>query len=102
MEKMYSDLSDQIKNLDYQIKDLTTDIDIRFKEVNKKLVVIENKLDNNSKSLLDGYNQVYEKQNITDAKVDNVLSELEVQDLRIRQVKHMLKVSQKKIFFKKI
>lgn len=108
LEKMYNDLSTQIKDLKTdmdnrfnEVDNKFIDIDNRFNEIDNRLIVIENKLDTNSKTFLDGYNQLYEKQTITDAKVDNILSELEIHDLRIRQIKHMLKISSKKMVLKK-
>lgn len=41
-----------------------------FKEVRKDIVRIEDKLENNSKTLFDGYKQVYEKLTVIENKVE--------------------------------
>lgn len=58
-----------------------------FKGLKNDVVSIENKLDNNSKALFDGYKQIYEE--VVDIKkaINEISSKVEKQDVEIRVIK---------------
>lgn len=94
MEKMYSDLKNEIKGLgtkmEGEIKTLSDNVEILGNHATR----LENKLDSNSKALFDGYNQVYEKLQEHDkrfdgieSKLDNINSKIEKQEVEIKVIK---------------
>lgn len=76
------------------ILDKINNMDSKMDKLEAHALIIENKLDNNSKALFDGYNQVYEKLQEHDkrfdgleSKIDNTNSKVEKQEVEIRVIK---------------
>jgi hypothetical protein len=70
----------------------------KFDEINKKLdmkadksgiVRIEDKLEDNSKVLFDGYKQTYEKLTDIEKKVVEISDKIQKQDVEIRVIKNV-------------
>jgi len=66
----------------------------KVETIGNQTTKLENKLDNNSKALFDGYNLVYEKLQEHDkrfdsleSKVDNINAKVEKQEVEIRVIK---------------
>ena len=83
IEKMYIDLKNEIRTLSDKVE-----------TIGNQTTKLENKLDNNSKALFDGYNLVYEKLQEHDkrfdsleSKVDNINAKVEKQEVEIRVIK---------------
>ncbi len=57
------------------------------KKLNNDIIRIENKLDNNSKALFDGYNQVYDKVVAVENAVNDLSSKVEKQEVEIKVIK---------------
>ena len=83
IEKMYVDLKNEIRTLSDKVE-----------TIGNQTTKLENKLDNNSKALFDGYNLVYEKLQEHDkrfdsleSKVDNINAKVEKQEVEIRVIK---------------
>jgi len=57
LTKMYSDITNRLDGIDTKLEG----IDSRLDKVEGHITTLENKLDNNSKVLFDGYHQTYEK-----------------------------------------
>ncbi len=92
MTKMYSDITNRLDKMDDKI----CSMDDRICSIDKKLdskadktdiVHIENKLDNNSKALFDGYNQVYDKVVVVENAVIELSSKVEKQEVEIKVIK---------------
>ena len=80
------------------ISKMYSDMNSKLDEVNKKLdmkadkndiVKIEDKLENNSKALFDGYKQAYEKMTDIEKQLGNISSKVENQDVEIRVIKNV-------------
>jgi len=74
------------------------EIDSRFDEINIKLdkkadktdiVRLEDKLDNKTKALFDGYSQTYEKLTDIEKKLEDISIKVEKQDIEIRVIKNI-------------
>ncbi len=78
MTKMYSDITARLDTMDKKLDNKADKNDI---------IHMENKLDNNSKALFDGYKQTYEKLESLDIKVSDISSKVEKQDVEIRVIK---------------
>jgi len=93
MEKMYVEFSGKFDKMDDRINGIESKMATKedIKEINRKLVVLENKLDNNCKALYDGYIMNSEKLTVVEMKVDGLASKVENQDLEIRVVKNVIK-----------
>lgn len=76
MEETLKLILDKLNSMDTDIKDLK-----------KHTIVIENKLDNNSKALFDGYKQTYE--NTTEIKNDikEIKVTLTMHDTKLQKIK---------------
>jgi archaellum component FlaC len=86
MEKLYG----EFKSLDVKVESIDAkvgSIDEKVRSLQKDVLRIENKLDTNSKALFDGYSQTYEKLTVIEAKVDDISSKVEKQDVEIRVIK---------------
>ncbi len=90
MSKMYSDMQQGLK-------EIRNEMNSKLDEINKKLdtkadkndiVRIEDKLENNSKALFDGYKQTYEKLKNIEVTVEDISKKVEKQDIEIRVVKN--------------
>lgn len=75
-----------------------SDMNTKFDEINKKLdlkadkndiVRIEDKLENSSKALFDGYTQAYEKLTGMQKQLESISSKVEKQDVEIRVIKNV-------------
>ncbi len=57
------------------------------KEITNDVIRLENKIDTSSKTLFDGYQQVYEKLDRLENKVDSISSKVEKQEVEIKVIK---------------
>lgn len=80
------------------ITKMYADMNSKFDEINKKLdmkadksgiVRIEDKLEDNSKVLFDGYKQTYEKLTDIEKKVVEISDKIQKQDVEIRVIKNV-------------
>jgi flagellin-like hook-associated protein FlgL len=76
MTKMYNEFSEFRKDTKADLTEIKNDI-----------VRIENKLDDNSKALFDGYNQTYEKVVEVEKAVKELSSKVETQEVEIKVIK---------------
>lgn len=76
--KMYSDTTGRLDSMDKRLDGKADKTDI---------VVIENKLDTNSKALFDGYKQTYEKLEALETKVDDISHNIETQEMELMILK---------------
>lgn len=76
--KMYSEITTKLEIMDKKLDNKADKQDI---------VRIENKLDNDSKALFDGYTQTFEKLIAVEKKVDDISSKVEKQDVEITVIK---------------
>lgn len=83
MSKMYSEMQQGFK-------EVRSEMQQGFKDVRYDIVRIENKLDNNSKALFDGYKQTYEKLTDIEEKLEVISSKVEKQDVEIRVIKNVV------------
>ncbi|OPZ89935.1 MAG: hypothetical protein BWY74_02526 [Firmicutes bacterium ADurb.Bin419] len=83
MTKMYSDITTKFDALDNKIDSMATEI----KDIKGDIVRIENKLDNTTKALFDGYNQVYDKVVAVENAVNDLSSKVEKQEVEIKVIK---------------
>ncbi len=90
MTKMYSDLTTRFDKMDDKIDSMKTEIkDVKddLKGIKGDIVRIENKLDNTTKALFDGYNQVYDKVVTVENAVNDLSSKVEKQEAEIKVIK---------------
>ncbi|MGK0466230.1 MAG: arsenate reductase-like glutaredoxin family protein [Clostridium sp.] len=75
-----------------------TEMNLKFDEINIKLdkktdksdiVRIEDKLENKTKVLFDGYSQTYEKLTNIEKKLEDISTKVEKQDIEIRVIKNI-------------
>ena len=78
MTKMYSDITSRLDTIDKKLDE---------KADKRDIARMENKVDNDSKSLFDGYKQTYEKLNTLEFKVDGISQKLEKQDVELKVLK---------------
>mgnify|MGYP003772423221 CR=1 FL=1 len=83
MTKMYSDMTTKFDAMDNKIDSMATEI----KDIKGDIVRIENKLDNTTKALFDGYNQVYDKVVAVENAVNDLSSKVEKQEVEIKVIK---------------
>lgn len=57
------------------------------KKLSNDIIRIETKLDNNSKTLFDGYTVIYEKLDNLETKVNDISSKVEKQEVEIKVIK---------------
>ena len=76
--KMYSDITVRLDTMDKKLDNKADKSDI---------VRIENKMDNDTKALYDGYKQTYEKLQVIETKVDSISQEIEKQDVELKVLK---------------
>jgi len=76
MTKMYSDFTENFNTMDNKIDSVKNDI-----------IRLENKLDDNSKALFDGYNQTYEKVVSIENSVKELSSKVQTQEVEIKVIK---------------
>jgi len=93
MDDRFDKMDDRIDKMDSRIDGMESKMATKddIKEINRKLVVLENKLDNNGKALYDGYMMNSEKLTVVEMKVDSLSRKVENQDLEIRVVKNVIK-----------
>ncbi len=58
-----------------------------FREVNQKIVRLENKVDINHKALYDGYKQTYQKLTVLEEKITEIDRKVERHDVEIRVIR---------------
>ena len=58
----------------------------RLDYVERHIARLENKVDNNSKALFDGYKQVYEKLETVEGKVDKLSEKVDRHDIKIQVI----------------
>jgi len=75
-----------------------TEMNLKFDEVNSKLdkkadkndiVRLEEKLENKTKALFDGYTQTYEKLTDIEKRLEVISNKVEKQDIEIRVIKNI-------------
>jgi len=76
MTKTYSEFSEFRKDMNQFRKETKSDI-----------IRLENKIDTSSKTLFDGYKQIFEKLNSLEGKVDDISAKVEKQDVEITVIK---------------
>lgn len=83
MTKMYSEFSEFRKEMSEFKNEMT-----EFKnETKNDIIRLENKIDTNSKALLDDYKQTYEKLTEIEKKVDSLYTKIEKQEVEIKVIK---------------
>lgn len=80
MSKMYSDMNSKLDEINKKL-DMKAD--------KNDIVKIEDKLENNSKALFDGYKQTYEKITDIEKQLENISSKVDHQDVEIRVIKNV-------------
>jgi len=75
LTKMYSEFTEFRKETKGNIDGLKNDI-----------LRIENKLDNNSKALFDGYHQLHEKLEVVEDKLDTLSEKVDRHDIKIQVI----------------
>ncbi len=88
MDDKFYDLLEKIKSNMVTKEDLSnmaTKEDLSI--LSQKIVLIEEKMDKNSKALYDGYQLTYEKLGMLEEKVDRVEKKVEKHDVEIRVIK---------------
>ena len=93
MTKMYSEMTEKFKEIDKRFDTIEKKLD--EKADRHDIVRLEDKIDNNSKALFDGYIQTYEKVTDVEKKVEDISSRIEKQDVEIRVIKGGRKVRAK-------
>ena len=78
MTKMYSEITTKLEMMDKKQDNKADKQDI---------VRMENKIDNDTKALYDGYTQTFEKLIAIEKKVDDISSKVEKQDVEITVIK---------------
>jgi tetrahydromethanopterin S-methyltransferase subunit G len=78
MSKMYSDITARLDSIENKLDSKADKTDI---------VHIENKLDNNSKALFDGYKQTYEEIREVKKAVEDLSTKVEKQEVEIKVIK---------------
>ncbi len=76
LTKMYGEFSERFNDIGKDINGLKNDV-----------IRLENKQDNNSKALFDGYNQTYEKLQTIERKVDDISVKVDKQEVEIKVIK---------------
>jgi predicted nucleic acid-binding Zn-ribbon protein len=85
MTKMYSDLTTRLDKMDDKISSIDKKLDSKADK--SDIVHIENKLDNTTKALFDGYNQVCDKVVAVENAVSDLSSKVEKQEVEIKVIK---------------
>ncbi len=87
MEKMYSEMQEMKSNMatKYDLADMVTKDDLL--KVEQKLIIMENKMDQNHKVLYDGYKLTFEKLETLEVKVNEIENKVERQDVEIRVIR---------------
>ncbi|MDM8533750.1 hypothetical protein QUF55_03500 [Clostridiaceae bacterium HSG29] len=93
MDDRFDKMDDRFDKMDGRIDGMESKMATKddIKDINRKLEVLENKLDNNCKALYDGYMMNSEKLTVVVMKVDELNRKVENQDLEIRVVKNVIK-----------
>ncbi len=78
MTKMYAEMTNRFDAIDKKLDSKADKNDI---------VRIENKLDNTTKALFDGYNQVYDKVVAVENALNDLSSKVEKQEVEIKVIK---------------
>ncbi len=101
MSKLYAEMNSRFDKMNSRFDGIDSrfdGIDSRFDVIDKKLdekadktdiVRIEDKLDNNSKALFDGYTLTYEKLSDLEKQLENISLKVEKQDIEIRVIKNI-------------
>jgi septal ring factor EnvC (AmiA/AmiB activator) len=90
MSKIYGELTEFRKDTDKRFSSLETDVgslktDVR--SVKNDIIRLENKLDNSTKILFDGYEQTFEKIVNIEKEVKDLSSKVEKQEVEIKVIK---------------
>ena len=85
MSKIYSEMNSRFNEMNSRFNEINKKLDMKADK--SDIVRIEDKLENNSKALLDGYKQTYEKITTLEKTLDNISSKVEKQDVEIRFIK---------------
>ena len=85
-------IDDRFDRLETRFDGLETRFDgleTEVAKIGKDLLRLEDKVDNTSKALFDGYTQTYEKIVVVEKKVDILTERVERQDVEIRVIKNV-------------
>lgn len=87
MSKMYTEMNSRFGEMNSRFNELNKKLD---KKVDKDDIVrIEDKLENKTKALFDGYTQTYEKLTDIEKKLEYISNKVEKQDIEIRIIKNI-------------
>jgi len=101
MGKMYTEMNSKFDEMNSKFDEMDSKFDginSRFDEINKKLdkkadkddiVRLEDKLENKTKALFDGYTQTYEKLTDIEKRLEIISNKVEKQDIEIRVIKNI-------------
>lgn len=76
LTRMYNEFSSRFDGVEKDIRGLKNDV-----------VCLENKLDNYSKALFDGYKQTYERLGVVEKKIDDISAKVDKQEVEIKVIK---------------
>jgi DNA-binding FrmR family transcriptional regulator len=82
LEKMYSEFI----GFRGDMNEFRKETNSRLNQVEGHITRLENKLDNNSKALFDGYQQMSEKLEIIEGKVDSLSGKVDRHDIKIQVI----------------
>lgn len=82
MTKMYSEFTDRFNTIDKKLDE---------KADRQDIIKLENKIDNDSKALFDGYKQTFEKLTDIEKKVEDISEKVDKQDVEITVIKGGMK-----------
>ena len=83
MTKFYNEFSGFKSEVNVKLENLQEG----QQKLENDIIRLENKSDNNSKALFDGYQQTFEKLTEIDNKVDNLSNKLDKQEVEIKVIK---------------
>ena len=98
MSKMYTEMNSKFDEMNSKFDSKFDKMNSNFDEINKKLdtkadkndiVRLEDKLENKTKALFDGYTLTYEKLTDIEKKLEAISIKVEKQDIEIRVIKNI-------------
>lgn len=94
MSKLYTEMNLKFDKINSRFDGIDSRFDIIGEKLDAKadktdIVRIEDKLDNNSKALFDGYTLTYEKLSDLEKQLKDISSKVEKQDIEIRVIKNI-------------
>jgi hypothetical protein len=98
MGKMYTEMNSKFGEINREMNSKFSEMNTRFDEINIKLdkkadktdiVRLEDKLENKTKALFDGYTLTYEKLTVIEKKLEDLSTKVDNQDIEIRVIKNI-------------